>query len=178
MQARAPGALRARSDQLALPAFAIERRAGHGGLWCLRHRRRWWWRHDDSIGRVHVLCSLQLSPWRVGAVGGSCCAGAQGWCCIRCSWCVDAVHLITQAAGPSAPRQVQRPCDSRRAGTVSSSACGASLYFKRPTVPAKVHTASYHFLGNAKIRSFGCSLLFSGVASVTHHGLQEALSGL
>ena len=28
----------------------------------------------------------------------------------------------------------------------------------------KVHTASRHFLGNGKIRRFGCSLLFSGVA--------------
>ena len=47
-----------------------------------------------------------------------------------------------------------------------------------PPAYLKVHTASYHFLGNGKIRSFWCSLLFSGVASVTHHGLQEALSGL
>ena len=47
-----------------------------------------------------------------------------------------------------------------------------------PPAYLKVHTASYHFLGNGKIRSFGCSLLVSGVASVTHHGLQEALSGL
>ena len=54
--------------------------------------------------------------------------------------------------------------------------CGQGI----PRQPAylKVHTASFHFLGNGKIRSFGCSLLFSGVACVTHHGLQEALSGL
>ena len=47
-----------------------------------------------------------------------------------------------------------------------------------PPAVLKVHTAAYHFLGNGKIRRFGCSLLFSGVASVTHGGLQEALSGL
>ena len=39
-----------------------------------------------------------------------------------------------------------------------------------PPAYLKVHTASYHFLGNGKIRRFGCSLLFSGVASVTHVG--------
>ena len=44
-----------------------------------------------------------------------------------------------------------------------------------PTPPAvlKVHTAAYHFLGNGKIRRFGCSLLFSGVASVTHVGYRR-----
>ena len=39
-----------------------------------------------------------------------------------------------------------------------------------PPAYLKVHTASYHFLGNGKIRRFGCSLLFSGVASITHMG--------
>ena len=34
-----------------------------------------------------------------------------------------------------------------------------------PPAYLKVHTAFYHFLGNGKIRRFGCSLLFSGVAS-------------
>ena len=44
-----------------------------------------------------------------------------------------------------------------------------------PPAYLKVHTASNHFLGNGKIRRFGCSLLFSGVARVTHGGLHEAL---
>ena len=48
-------------------------------------------------------------------------------------------------------------------------------FIPEPSVYLKVHTASYHFLGNGKIRRFGCSLLFSGVARVTHHGLHEAL---
>ena len=33
-----------------------------------------------------------------------------------------------------------------------------------PPAYLKVHTASYHVLGNGKIRRFACSLLFSGVA--------------
>ena len=49
---------------------------------------------------------------------------------------------------------------------------------QRPPSHLKVHTASYHFLGNGKIRRFGCSLLVSGVALATHHGLLEVLSGL
>ena len=34
----------------------------------------------------------------------------------------------------------------------------------KPPAYLKVHTASCHFLGNGKIRRFGCSLLVSGVA--------------
>ena len=47
---------------------------------------------------------------------------------------------------------------------------GLLLSSIRPPAYLKVHTASYHFLGNGKIRRFGCSLLFSGVASITHMG--------
>ena len=39
-----------------------------------------------------------------------------------------------------------------------------------PPAYLKVHTASCHFLGNGKIRRFGCSLLFSGVSQGTHMG--------
>ena len=44
---------------------------------------------------------------------------------------------------------------------------------QKPPAYLKVHAASYHFLGNGKIRRFGCSLLFSGVASVTHVGYRR-----
>ena len=47
------------------------------------------------------------------------------------------------------------------------------LGFDLPPVYLKVHSASYHFLRNGKIRRFGCSLLFSGVASVTHVGYRR-----
>ena len=55
---------------------------------------------------------------------------------------------------------------------VASSGCAAlagryiHTYIHTYIPPAylKVHTAFYHFLGNGKIRRFGCSLLFSGVA--------------
>ena len=43
-------------------------------------------------------------------------------------------------------------------------------FFEYPPAYLKVHTASGHFLGNGKIRRFGCSLLVSGVARVTHMG--------
>ena len=39
-----------------------------------------------------------------------------------------------------------------------------------PPAYLKVHTASCHFLGNGKIRRFGCSLRFSGVGNRTHLG--------
>ena len=44
---------------------------------------------------------------------------------------------------------------------------------RRRTLKSTLHPTI--FLGNGKIRRFGCSLLFSGVARVTHGGLHEAL---
>ena len=70
---------------------------------------------------------------------------------------------LPSARTPSSPQNSDSSPLSRR--TFSFDNClGPPAYLK-------VHTASYHFLGNGKIRSFGYSLLFSGVASGTHHGL-------
>ena len=79
-------------------------------------------------------------------------------------------------------REAQRGKEEREGGakvySMRARASVASALASSPPACLKVHTTSYHFLGNGKIRRFGCSLLFSGVASVTHCGLFFALCGL
>ena len=69
---------------------------------------------------------------------------------------IHAIHACHNTAKSKGIHDAQTPILS-----VSPSSFSLS-----PIPPAylKVHTASYHFLENGKIRSFGCSLLVSGVA--------------
>ena len=75
---------------------------------------------------------------------------------------------LPESSGSSSPASTQTHasvtpwCHQRPAHLAMMSVKRQSKH--SPPAYLKVHTAFYHFLGNGKIRRFGCSLLFSGVA--------------
>ena len=101
--------------------------------------------HSPMLVWSHVVEISSAPPPRKGRINGGGAVPQAATCNVAATASASVTTLIRIRPARSSQRAV-----------------GGSQ--RNPPAYLEVHTAFYHFLGNGKIRRFGCSLLFSSVA--------------